>query len=581
MAFDGITTKLITRELENIASYKVDSVYQPNKNLILLGLYAQGEHLNLLICIDSSYSRINLSTHLYKNPNNSPSFCMLLRKHLIGFKIKNIYTLDLERIVFLELENNENPNKPIVKKLIIELMGKHSNIILADANNIVIDSLRHTSVDEKSNRDIYPTARYIFPESPKYSFIQLKNFDDFYSKIEPKLTDLIVSQSNQISSLNISDYKIDKIISETYNGISSSFINNLIKKLNIQDISKKALYMIFESINDIIKSKYHIVSFNDTKKDFFIDKSATFINKYYINYSIDNFYFEKESAELFNNYKNKILNIVNSTLNKYKKRLLNINAKLDECKNKDKYKLYGELITSNLYKLSHRNLSSIELENYYDNNKIIQIALNPQYNPTKNANLYYKKYTKLKNTEGIVNIQREETINDINYLESILYEVGTSNSVEDLSEIEEELHENPIFEKNYKSIKAMKTKKNSSKKDVVNKFHPLKYTINGYTIFVGRNNRENDYLTCKYANKNDLWFHTKDIPGSHVILKVPFNETVSDEILLEIAKIAVKHSKANSSSHTPVDYCKVKDIKKPSASKPGFVIYKNNKTIYI
>lgn len=576
MAFDGIVTKSVTKELQNITNFKIDSVYQPNKNTIILGLYARGEHLNLLSCINSTTCRIHLTTHLYKNPAVSPNFCMLLRKHIIGYKIKQIYVKDLERIVFIDLENTENPNKPIIKTLIIELMGKHSNIILVNENNIVIDSLRHTSIDEKSNRDIYPTARYIFPESNKYSFLDLKNFDDFYAKIEPKLTEYIVNQSNELSSLDISQYNVDKIISEAFNGISSLFINYIMQKLLIKNVSIEAFRKIYDEIKKIINANFHTIILNN--KEFFMDILDVSSNKFNINFLIDDFYFNKETLELFNNYKNNIFNIVSSTLNKYKKRLLNIDNKLKECENKDKYKLYGELITSNLYKISSKNISSVVLENYNNNNEELEIPLNPQFSPVKNANLYFKKYTKLKNTIDVVTIQKNETIQDINYLESILYELDSCISIQNLDEIMEEVSESALFENKIKS--KNKNSKISYKKNDIH-FNPLKYIINGYTIFVGRNNKENDYLTCKFAKKNDLWFHTKDTPGSHVILKVTLNETIPNEILVEAAKLAAGHSKAKNSSHTPVDYCEIRNIKKPSGSKPGFVIYNNNKTIYV
>lgn len=578
MAFDGIVTKSVIKELQNILDYKIDSVFEPNKNTITLGLYAKGEHLTLLSCINATTCRVHLTTYSYKNPYVSPNFCMLLRKHIIGYKIKEIYSLDLERIIFINLENNENTNKPIVKKIIIELMGKHSNIILVNENNIIIDSMRHTSIDEKSNRDIYPTARYIFPESNKYSFFDLKDFDDFYSKIESRLTEYIVNQSNELYSLDISQYNVDKIISETFNGISSSFINYIMQKLSIKDISVNALHTIYNEILKIINSNFHTIVLSPNKKDFFIDTLDECTDKYNINFSIDDFYFNKENLELFNNYKNNIFNIVNSSLNKYKKRLLNIDNKLQECENKDKYKLYGELITSNLYKISSKNITSVVLENYYNNNEEIEIPLNPQFSPVKNANLYFKKYTKLKNTISIVTIQKDETIQDINYLESILYELNSCTSIQNLDEIMVEISEVPLFENKIKS-KNKKSKIQYKKNDI--HFNPLKYIINGYTIFIGRNNKENDYLTCKFAKKTDLWFHTKNTPGSHVILKVPLNENIPDEILIEAAKLAAGHSKAKNSSHTPVDYCKVSNIKKPSGSKPGFVIYSNNKTIYV
>lgn len=586
MAFDGIIIKKISTELKNIIGFKIDKVYEPDKNTVTLGLYGKCSNLSLLMCISSNNCRLHLTSHQQKNPTMAPNFCMLLRKYLIGLKIKNIYTVDLERIVFIDLENNENPNKPIYRKLIIELMGKHSNIILTDSNDIIIDSMRHTSTLENSNRDIYPTARYIFPEATKYSFLELKDFDDFYSKIEPKLIEYITQNSLNIESLSISNFMLDKIISNTFNGISLSFIQNILKELEIGDISKKNLELIFNKINEILSSSSLDVFITENKNDYYLYTSNIMHkNQFNLNFKIDDFYFEKENSELFKNYRNSILHLILATLKKYEKRLTNIDNKLSECNDMDKYRLYGELITSNLYHIPNKNLNSIEVENYYDNNNKITIPLDKKYLPSYNAKRYFKKYNKLKNALTIVNIQKEETIRDIDYIESVVYELDNSTSIQDIEVIYEEISENSLFADKLKS--KSKSKKSSNKKakpmtkNKLSSFNPLKYVIDEYTVLVGRNNKENDYLTCKFANKNDIWFHTKDIHGSHVILKTNPNEIVPDDILLEVAKLAAKHSKAKNSSHVPVDFCKVAFVKKPSGSKPGYVIYSNNKTLYV
>lgn len=586
MAFDGIIIKKISTELKNMIGFKIDKVYEPDKNTVTLGLYGKSSNLSLLMCISSNNCRLHLTSHQQKNPTMAPNFCMLLRKYLIGLKIKNIYTVDLERIVFIDLENNENPNKPIYRKLIIELMGKHSNIILTDSNDIIIDSMRHTSTLENSNRDIYPTAKYIFPEANKYSFLELKDFDDFYSKIEPELIEYITQNSLNIESLSISNFMLDKIISNTFNGISLSFIQNILKELEIGDISKKNLELIFNKINEILSSSSLDVFITENKNDYYLYTSNTmYKNQFNLNFKIDDFYFEKENSELFKNYRNSILHLILATLKKYEKRLTNIDNKLSECNDMDKYRLYGELITSNLYHIPNKNLNSIEVENYYDNNNKITIPLDKKYLPSYNAKRYFKKYNKLKNALTIVNTQKEETIRDIDYIESVVYELDNSTSIQDIEAIYEEISENSLFADKLKS--KSKSKKSSNKKakpmtkNKLSSFNPLKYVIDEYTVLVGRNNKENDYLTCKFANKNDIWFHTKDIHGSHVILKTNPNEIVPDDILLEVAKLAAKHSKAKNSSHVPVDFCKVAFVKKPSGSKPGYVIYSNNKTLYV
>ena len=586
MAFDGIVTKSITKELKNIIGYKIDKVYEPDKNTVTLGLYGKSSNLMLLICISSNNCRISLTSHPQKNPSTAPNFCMLLRKYLIGLKIKNIYTIDLERIVFIDLENNENPNKPICRKLIIELMGKHSNIILIDSNNIIIDSMRHTSTLENSNRDIYPTARYIFPESTKYSFLELNTFEDFYNAIEPKLIEYIAENSLNIENLNVSNFMIDKIISNTFNGISLSFIQNILSKLNIKEISKNNLELIYNKINEILSSSFLDIFLAENQKDYYLYTSnIENESQFNLNYKIDDFYFEKETSELFKNYRNSILHLILATLKKYEKRLENIDNKLSECNNMDKFRLYGELITSNLYRIPNRNVNSIEVENYYDNNSPITIPLDQKYLPSYNAKRYFKKYNKLKNALAIVNVQKDETIRDIDYIESVIYELDNAKSIDDLEVIYDEISENSLFSDKLKvkssSKKASNKKAKPMTKNKLTSFNPLKYVIDGYTVLVGRNNKENDYLTCKFANKNDIWFHTKDIHGSHVILKTNPNEIVPDDVLFEVAKLAAKHSKAKNSSHIPVDFCKVSFVKKPSGSKPGYVIYSNNKTLYV
>lgn len=584
MAFDGIITQKVVYELQNIIGCKIDKIYEPDKNNIILGLYGKSINLSLQICISAQNYRLHLTSHSPKNPKNAPNFCMLLRKHLLGYKIKQIYSMDLERIIFIDLQNNENPNKPIFKKLIIELMGRHSNIVLTDQNYIIIDCLRHTSTEDNSYRDMYPTAKYIFPEPSKYSFIELQDFNDFYLKINNYL-----SKDSNISTMSIDN--IDTIISNTFNGISKSFIRNIVILLKITDISKTSLELIYFKIKEIIN--YHFVEIQfSIDNDFFPftypeENINEKIDIFSVNLALDKFYYKKETIELFTAYRNSMLNLILESLKKYKKRLVNIDNKILDSKNKDIYRLYGELITSNLYKIPNKNLKKIELENYYNNNEIITIPLNSMYLPSYNAKLYFKKYSKLKNSLDIVNKQKEETISDINYIESVVYEITSATDIADLEEIYNEILDNNIL------LNKTKINKNFNKKLHNNKpaqkmsnnkfasFNPLKYVINEYTIFVGRNNVENDYLTCKFAKKNDIWFHTKDTHGSHVILKTGTEKKIPDEIIYEAAKLAVKHSKAKNSSHTPVDYCEVLNVKKPSGSKPGFVIYTNNKTIYV
>lgn len=531
MAFNSIILKKVILELNNLIGAKINKVFEPDKNTIILGLYYKQKNYNLLTSISSNNYRIHLTNKTIKNPIQAPNFCMLLRKHLIGYKIKNIYSINLERIVFIELQNNENPNKPITKKLIIELMGKHSNIILVNENDIIIDCIRHTTVENGAQRDIYATSRYVLPKG-----ISLKNFEDFinlYSKYEPNIVKLLNNSDNILETLN-------------------TFLLTNTFEINI--------------IND---KEYNL-------------KLSSSSDSFYLNYSLDDFYYTKETNELFLAYRNSILNLILNTLKKYQKRLINIDNKISECSNMDKYKLYGELITSNLYQIPNKNMDFVEVQNYYDNCNLIKIPLDNKYYPSINAKRYFKKYSKLKNALKVLDVQKKETLDDINYIESIIYELESSSTIEDIEEIYNEISSSNIFKTTFSP--KNKNHKNKPKKFTNNKFskfNPIQYNFDGYTIYVGRNNVENDILTTKFAKYNDLWFHTKDIHGSHVVLKVNSNEKITDEAIYEAAKLAAKHSKAKFSSNIPVDYCTISNVKKPNGSKPGIVIYKNNKTIIV
>ena len=574
MAFDGIVTKAIVTELSELTGARIDKVFEPNKNEIILGLYSEKKNYALDICIESQNCRINLTTNAKPNPQVAPNFCMLLRKNLIGLKLKNLITFDLERLIVLEFEGFDDVDDIISKKLIVELMGKHSNIILLDDNNIIIDSMRHIRELDENFRDILPHTKYSFPTSNKKSFIELRDFEEF---------------SNYISCTNIED--LPSQISNTFNGISKNFISAIIRHLEITKINTTNLQKIYNYITATINNiETDNLSFENIKnkdgiiKDYFLIPEKTSDEPFKLNFFVDDFYHNKETSETFKNYRNSLLKLILDTLKKYKKRLYNIDEKLKECEDMDTYRIYGELITANLYRIPNRNLSEIELENYYDNNNKITIKLDKRFLPSRNAKRFFKKYSKLKNALAIVSEQKEDTLKELDYIESVVYELESCSTIEEVSAIFEEISENDIFKdkKELNTSKKSKIKKSKFTKNKTVSFNPLKYTVDGYTVLVGRNNKENDYLTLKYANKSDIWFHTKDFHGSHTILKIDNNLPFpNDNVLVEVAKIAAQHSKAKNSSNVPVDYCEVKYVKKPSGSKPGMVIYSNNKTLNV
>lgn len=555
MAFDGILTHSIVNELKNtLIGGKINKIYEPNKNEIVLDIYNKEKFL-LDICIEASNYRINLTKHTKNNPKTAPNFCMVLRKYLTSSKILNIATYNLDRIVTIELENFNELNDKVVYKLVIELMGKHSNIILINNNDIIIDSIRRIS-SENALRTILPANPYIYPVSEKNNLLET-NVNQFLDLINSK------------TGLNLID-----IMPSLFTGISKQYITFTLANLSISssNFTNEDLIKLFNYSNNILNSCNNTCTafeFNN-KNDFTVCLNKN--NNMSINSFIDDFYFNKENSETFKSYRNNILKLILSSLNRYNKKLLNIQNKLNECKDMEIYKLYGELITANLYKINNNfNISNIELENYYDNNKLINIKLDNKYSPAINAKNFFKKYNKLKNTLSIVSLQKNEILNEIQYLQSIVFSLENSSSIQEIDEIYQEI-----------SDTILKNNKNNSNKKINNTLEIKELIIDGYKVFVGKNNRQNDYITFKLSDRNDLWFHVHGFHGSHVLLKT--NNTLIDDnnpIIKKCAILAALNSKSSNENKVAVDYTLIKNIKKPNGAKPGFVVFNKYSTIIV
>ena len=583
MAFDGIVTKAVVSELNTcLINGKINKIFEPNKNEILLGIYSRGKNYCLDISIDSVNYRINLTTNSKPNPQNVLNFCMVLRKHLTGGTIKRIYSNGLERIVFIDIDVYNELNDLITKTLVVELMGKHSNIILLNSEHTVIDSLRHLNKFDNSNRDIFPGSKYLNIESAKKDFLAVKTFDEFYR-------DVSIDSENLPSTL-----------SKVYNGFGKKNVSYLLETLNIPtSVSTNNLKEVYSYLKDLFANMPDNVvlkEYSSVKKDYFAYKSTN--DGLAANFYLDDFYTSKEQSEQFKQYRDTVLKLVLNHVGKIKERISTIDLKIADCTNAEKYRLYGELITSNLYRIPDYPQSEVTLENYYDNNNLITIPLDEKFSPSKNAKNFFKKYRKLQNTIAIVEKQKELSEAELSYLESIVYELEEVSTIEDIDNIYSEICDNLIFGKNANTVnnhvynKQSKITNSKSSKQSNASNMPEKRNIDGYTVYIGKNNKQNDYLTCRLAQNSDIWFHTKDIHGSHVVLKTDslhsssenssasctFN--IPDSVLYKCASIAAYYSKARMSQNVPVDYTLIKYVKKPNGAKPGMVIYTNNKTIY-
>lgn len=571
MAFDGFITKSIITELnKTIIGAKVNKVYEPNKNEVLLSLYNNGKNYSLNLCANPELCRICLTSYSKPNPQNAYNFCMLLRKYLVGGKIVKISNYDLERTVEIQFECYNELNDLVIRKLFIEIMSRQSNIILTNNQNMIIDTLKHFD----NTRELLPAHEYVFAPITKISFLEINSFEKFLE---------IIKTSGSIISLS-------KFFIDTFIGFSKPFIKECLKTLKISDTnySENDLAKIFDYLRSIINNfgttniyckkisdKDYTLLFGEVPESNVIDEITP------INSFIDDFYYQKEQDSIFDSSRTNLLKIVSVSLKKVYKKIENINLKLKECEKMDTFRLYGELLTANLYKFSSSpNLVEVIVENYYDNNNPIKIPLDNSLSVSKNIEKYYKKYNKLKNALSIVTEQKKEAVKELDYIESIVFNLSNARNLNDINGVYEEISQNVVTKKEI----SKKEKNKITKKQDSNKIDLESTTIDGYTVYIGKNNVQNDYISLKFAAPNDIWFHVQKLHGSHVLLKNTENldiDEVPENILFNCARLAKENSKASDSLNVCVDYCFAKFVKKASGAKPGMVIYNNFKTIIV
>ena len=570
MAFDGFITKSIISELKGIIiGAKVNKVYEPTKNEIVLSLYNNGENYLLNLCANPEFCRIHLTNYSKQNPQNAYNFCMLLRKYLVNGKIVNISNYDLERTVEIQFECYNDLNDLVKRKLFIEIMSRQSNVILTNEKNIIIDTLKHCD----SSRDLLPAHEYTFMPITKKSFLNLNSFEEFYKIFEQETASL------EASSLS-------KFFTNTFIGFSKPFIKENLSVLNISDTdySKDDLEKTYNHIKEIVSfmGTNKITCKEIGSKDYTLVTNKFEEESESINAFIDKFYYNKEQTSLFINSRNNLLKIVSSSLKKTYKKLENINQKLKECDDMDKFRLYGELLTANLYQFdSNSNVKEVTVNNYYDNNSPITIPMDISLSFQKNIEKYFKKYNKLKNALSIVSEQKKEAEKELDYIESIVFNLSNAKTINDISGVYEEISENVSTKK---AITKQQKNKNIKKKSSSEVIEFETQVIDGYTVYIGKNNMQNDYISLRLSNPNDIWFHTQKIHGSHVLLRNQENleiDEIPENVLFNCAKLAKENSKASTSLNVSVDYCYAKFVKKASGSRPGMVIYNNFKTIIV
>lgn len=575
MPFDGVVTKCIYKELsEIITGGRIEKIFQPEADEILINIRAKGKNLKLLMSASASHPRIHLTEIVKENPAAPPVFCMLLRKHLSGGKISEVGFHDYERIITISIEAINELGDPSSKKLIIEIMGRHSNIILINENDRIIDSIKHVDIEVSSVREVMPARPYILPPQQYKTSPDVLDTGAFISDLQKK-SNAGTTSTEKILLENIKGFSPLLCREICFNaGFDGKLPFSSLDGCSVESLGKTlgiVLADIFE--NNFTPCLIYTGSNAEKPLDFHCLKISQYSCVKYmdsISSVLDLFYTAKDVVERLKQKKSGIVKVLNTSLERCSKKAALQQEKLREVSDREKLKLYGELITANIYRMPE-NIKSIELQNYYKDNDYVVVPLDENLSPQKNAQRYFKQFAKAKSAFSNTTRQLDDTLREMEYLESVLVLLENCSNIGEIEEIRQEL----IGEGYMKSSR----KPGEKKREKVSM--PMHYkSSDGFDIYVGKNNRQNDLLTLKSASSRDLWLHTRNIPGSHVIIKNN-NAAVPDRTLTEAALLAALYSKAGMSSNVPVDYTLVKHVKKPPGAKPGKVVYDNFKTIVV
>src|SRR5690606_34307183 len=557
MPFDGFFTRAMVHELSDLLqSGRIGKIYQPFKNEIVFTIRSDRKNHRLLLSAHPSYARIQLTEDTFENPNEPPMFCMILRKHLEGAIIENITQVEMDRIIIFDIKGRDELGDIAYKQLIIEIMGRHSNIILVDKEkNTIIDSIKHISSAVNSYRTILPGAKYILPPA------------------QNKDNPLAATEFDVLKKIDFNSGKLDKQLVNQFAGMSPILAKEIIFHAGLAN--RETLPQAFIQFMDRFKKHDYLPTITATNKteQYYVFPIAYLKGeeKHFSSLSqlLDRFYFGKADRDRVKQQATDLERFIKNETEKNVTKIKKLKATLKDAEKADYYQLLGELLTANMH-LIKKGMKEISVVNYYDEaGEQIVIPLEPRKTPAENAQRYFSKYQKAKNAVEIVKEQIEKAEAEIQYFESLMQQVESA-STKDIEEIREELTEEGYLRSKQKKA----NKKKSNAKPILDKY----VASDGTEIIVGKNNKQNEYLTNKLAARDEIWLHTKDIPGSHVVIR---SKEPSEQTIKEAAILAAYYSKAKTSSSVPVDFTKIRYVKKPNGAKPGFVIYDNQQTVYV
>lgn len=574
MALDGAFLRHLSRELEQAAQgARVEKIYQPNREEMVFLLRTRSEQFKLLISARANSARIHFTRFVPENPKQPPMLCMLMRKRLSGAKLVQIRQPQLERLLFLDFEAVNELGDLVRLTVVSEIMGRYSNIILVDEEGRIIDALKRVDDEMSSERLVLPALWYELPPA------------------QGKLC-LLETQPQQVLAALLAQPKemeLSKGLLSVLQGVSPIVCREIQHRVGhgeqvlvhgMTDSQRERLLFFLSRLKQEVEECSgvpHLVLGPDKKPmDFSFLRPEQYgtsaVVREHATFSelLDAFYEERDRIDRMRIREQDLLRHLTTISDRLSRKINAQRGELAQCAEREHLRVCGDLLNANLYQIEP-GLSSVELENFYEESlPKLRIRLDPRLTPSQNAQKYYKDYRKARTAEEKLTEQIAQAQQELSYLDTVLEELSRAETERDLIEIRQELQEQGY-------VKAPK----GSKQRPAATAAPMEFTVSdGFRVLVGRNNKQNDRLTLKLANNNDIWFHTKNIPGSHTIL-VTDGRTPTESALLDAARLAAAHSKGKSSSQVPVDYTQVRHVHKPAGAKPGMVIYENYHTMYV
>lgn len=573
MALDGVFLRHIKKELEQqLIDSKVDKIYQPFRDQLILTMRSREGSKKLLISARASSPRINITTATPENPKVPPMLCMLLRKRLSGARLRGISQDGLERMLMLEFEGTNELGDSVRLSLAVEIMGQYSNIIFIDENGCIIDAVKRVDLTMSSQRLVLPGIKYELP--PKQTKLCMLDTDaeEIIRAVEnlpgsKPLNKALLSVVQGVSPIICRELEYltgrgKDVFSDSLDEEMRTRLSYFLKRdiAAVRDVSGIPCLITDLSNRPADFTYEHIQQYGSGRSKQETDSFCALLDLYYS---------RRDSIDALRTRSEDLNRLLTNTATRLIKKMYAQNDELKACADREQLRICGDLIQANLYRIE-KGAQECELENFYDENMAkIKIKLDPALSASANAQKYYKSYRKAKTAEQVLAQQLENAGKELDYVSSVMDSLSRAESMRELDEIRQELTDEGYIRTRGKASKREKP------------LPPLKFTSeSGFTILVGRNNRQNDRLTLKEAAKNDLWFHTKEIPGSHTVI-ITEGRQPDEKTILYAAQLAAGHSKAREAGKVPVDYTKIRYVSKPQGAKPGMVIYTNQQTLFV